>query len=159
MLLHAGCRVLGEAALQRKDQRHRMLRDGIGVDAGSTGEADAVRAQDVAVVLVDAGADRLDELELLAMSTCSFFHSMETTSTSASGSCRAQLSGERTSRGDAGIAPREPLGDAIGAMGKADGEMIFRRVAFARSSEHAQRKVAQQKLLKRPLSRSRFSAG
>ena len=35
------------------------------IDAGGVGEADAVRAQHVLVVLVDAGADRLDELELL----------------------------------------------------------------------------------------------
>ena len=38
-----------------------------GVDAGGVGEADAVRAEHVLVVLVDAGADRLDELEPLGL--------------------------------------------------------------------------------------------
>ena len=50
--------------LQGQDQRHRVLGHGVGVDAGGAGEADAVRAQHLLIVLVDAGADRLDEFQL-----------------------------------------------------------------------------------------------
>ena len=60
-----GLVVAGEVQLprQRQDQRHGVLRHRLGVDALRAGEPDAGGGERVAIVLVGAGADRLDEGE------------------------------------------------------------------------------------------------
>ena len=86
-----------DVPLQGEDQRHGMLGHGGGVDAGRIGEADAVLAKQLLVVLVDAGADRLDELEPLGPpGTKSFFHMIDGTTTSASPMRAANSSGFQT---------------------------------------------------------------
>ena len=65
-------------------------------------------------------------LSLRAMSTSSFFHIIDTTSTSASGSACVSSSALHTCTWrDAGGAGREALGHAVGGVGKADGELVF----------------------------------
>ena len=52
--------------------------------------------------------------------------------------------------GDAGVAQREALGEAVGAMGKADPEAILGRQHVRRSLKYAQREISQQQFLVPP---------
>ena len=56
---------LGKPAAQCEDEGHRVLRDRSDVDAAGIGKADAALRQLFMGELVSAGADRLDEAELL----------------------------------------------------------------------------------------------
>ena len=113
-------------ALEGQDQRHGVLGDRVRIDAGGVGEADAVRAEDIAVVLVDAGADRLYELEPLGLwDEIVLPHHRHHHHVGL-----GQRRGKRLGRldldmGNAGAARGEPVGHAIGGMGKADLELVF----------------------------------
>ena len=54
---------LGKTAAQGKDQRHRVLGDGAGIDAARAGQTDAAERQLIARELVGPGADRLDKAQ------------------------------------------------------------------------------------------------
>ena len=58
-------RASAKPAAQREHEGHRVLGDRAGVDPARAGEADAALCQLVARELVGAGADRLDEAQLL----------------------------------------------------------------------------------------------
>ena len=141
----------GQAAVQGQDQRHGVLGDRLRVHAGGAGEADAVRAQHVLVVHVDAGADRLDELELLGDA-----RQLVLPQHGDHEHIRFRQLPEQLFRrahldvGDARIAQREALGQAVGAMGKANLEAVFGGQHLASILEHTQREVAQQQLLVAP---------
>ena len=57
-------RASGRRRAERQDQRHGVLGHGLRVDASGAGEPDCPLAQQCFVVVVGAGADRLDEPEL-----------------------------------------------------------------------------------------------
>jgi hypothetical protein len=89
---------LGKPAAQCEDQGHRVLGDRSAVDAARAGKADVALRQLFVGELVSAGADRLDEAEVLARSRRPFPHSPEIRSTSASPTRFSKVLESRTAK-------------------------------------------------------------
>jgi hypothetical protein len=89
---------LGKPEAQRQGEGHRVLRDRPVVDAAGIGKADAALRQLYARELVSAGADRLDEAELLRAVEKTVLPSPEITSTSASPTRFSNVSESRTAK-------------------------------------------------------------
>ena len=153
----SGCRVPRQAAASARISAMACSATAYGVDAGGAGEAYAACAQHVLVVLVDAGADRLDELEVAWRCRQLVLPHHRDDEHVGLGEMLGQLLGGSAPEG--GAMPvsrrRETLGHAVGAMRKADPEPVLAGSmdeAPYRSGdlEHAQREVAQQQLLVAP---------
>ena len=87
-----------------------------------------MRAQQVLIVLVDAGADRLDELEVAGdVDLLVAPHHRHDQHVRVRQRLRQLIGVEHLQVADAGGAGREALGHAVGAVGKADGELVFGR--------------------------------
>jgi hypothetical protein len=115
-----------DTPLEGEDQRHGVLRHRVGIDAGGVGEADVVRAQHLLVVLIDAGADRLDELEALGGGRHLVLPHHGDHHHVGLGDPRGHVLGlPHLEMGDAGVARRKAAGHLVGAMGKADVEAVF----------------------------------
>jgi hypothetical protein len=107
--------------LQRQDQRHGMLRDSLGIHPRGACQAYAALANEIAVVLIETGADRLDELqitrdgdELVAP------HHGDDDDMGLGNACLEFVERVHLEVGDARTALGEPLGHAVGRVGETD---------------------------------------